>query len=200
SPVAYDLGAISTPIKGAPDWANSERFTISAEVPTPASKEMMMGPMMQSLLEERFKLKIHIETREAAAYDLVVAKGGPKLGPAEGAVCRMPVPADGPAQPADLPRCTMNFKSISMADLAEFLDNPILGAGRPVIDKTGITGKYDVRLVWALDPEKFRNLQQDANLPTLPEALNDQLGLKLVPSKGSAQTIFIDHIEEPSPN
>lgn len=74
-----DLLSRNTVIEGLPQWGETERFTISAEAPGDASFEMMNGPMMQSLLEDRFKLKIYIGSREVNVYDLVVAKGGPKL-------------------------------------------------------------------------------------------------------------------------
>jgi len=182
---------------------NSERFTISAEVPTPASKEMMMGPMMQPLLEDRFKLKIHIESRDVPAYDLVLAKGGPKLPQTDTSFCSRIAPNHGGqgTGPPNAPNCTMQMRDLSMENLALLL-RPMLGPtmNRPIVDKTGIKGRFDIQMVWALDPNEFAGRQQQPDLPPLPVALKEQLGLELVPSKGSQQTIVIDHIEEPTPN
>jgi len=88
-----------------------------------------------------------------------------------------------------------------MENLALLL-RPMLGPtmNRPIVDKTGIKGRFDIQMVWALDPNEFAGRQQQPDLPPLPVALKEQLGLELVPSKGSQQTIVIDHIEEPTPN
>jgi bla regulator protein BlaR1 len=200
---ALDFGALRTTIMGAPSWLNSERFTISAEVPTPASKAMMMGPMMQSLLEERFHLKLHIENKDVPTYDLVVAKGGPKLPQTDTSFCRRMDPKNRGQRtgPPNAPNCTMQMTDLSMGNLALLLP-PVLGPtmNRPIVDKTGIKGRFDVQMVWALDPDRFAGLQQQPDLPSLPVALKEQLGLELVPAKGPEQTIVIDHIEQPTPN
>ena len=202
SAMAADIAALSAPIEGGPAWVKSERFTISAEVPGGASKEMMMGPMMQTLLEDRFQLKIRVETREVPVYELIVAKGGPKLGQPDAVNCRHVDPKNpgGPLLgPAQAPECTMQVKSISMAELSELLHGP-LGVDRPVIDKTGIPGKVEVRLLYTPDQITLPNASVDSDIPTIFTALQEQLGLKLVSAKGPDKFLVIDHIEEPSPN
>ena len=84
----------------------------------------------------------------------------------------------------------MHRPNASMADLATSIH---LAVGRPVIDKTGITGTFDIRLVWARDPS-------DTSLPTIFGALEQQVGLKLVSAVGPAKYLVVDHVEEPSPN
>jgi uncharacterized protein (TIGR03435 family) len=202
SVMAADVAALSTPIEGGPPWVKSERFTISAEVPSGASKEMMMGPMMQTLLEDRFQLKIRAGTREVPVYELTVAKGGPKLGHPDAVICRHVDPKNpsGPLLgPEQAPDCTMQLKSISMAELSQLLHGP-LGVDRPVIDKTGISGKFEVRLLYTPDQITLPNASADSDIPTIFTALQEQLGLKLVPAKGADKFLVIDHIEEPSPN
>jgi uncharacterized protein (TIGR03435 family) len=188
-----DISSFNAPIEGLPSWASSERFTVSAEVPGDASKELMMGPMMQSLLEDRFNLKIHTETRDVPAYDLTVAKGGPKLPQADETVCRAPDP-DHPGQrlgPASLPNCNINAESVNMANFANLLR---LAVDRPIVDKTGLEGTFAIHMVFSPD------LPGDSDLPTILDAMKEQLGLELVPAKGKVKALVVDHIEEPTPN
>jgi len=204
-PLMTDLRALSTSIEGAPSWVNSERFTISAEVPGDASREMMMGPMMQSLLEDRFQLKLHTETRSVSGYDLTVAKGGPKLPQKDSDVaCRRMDPNNrgqriGPAQEPD---CTMQFKAITMEDFAQLLRMDPSGLDHPVVDKTGIKGTFEIAMVWKLDPSNFPLgvPEQPADTPDLFTALKDQVGLQLVPAKEPKTVLVVDHIEEPTAN
>lgn len=202
-PMVADMSSLMTPIEGLPSWGNSERFTISAEVPGDAGKEMMMGPMMQSLLEDRFHLRIHVDNREVPAYDLIVAKGGLKL-PQNEPVCRA-IDANHPGQrlgPENLPNCTMQMRSLSMADFATLLRGP-LGVNRPVIDRTELKGTFEIHMAWTINRDNLPqggNLPDDASLPTIFDALKEQLGLELVPTKGIDRVLVVDHIEEPTPN
>jgi uncharacterized protein (TIGR03435 family) len=199
--IAADAVGIFTPIEGGPSWLDSERFTISAEVPGDASQPMMMGPMMQSLLEDRFQLKIHSETREVSVYDLTVAKGGPKLPETDPeTVCRNWYdPKTPPRKPGDPPDCTMDTGSISMSDFSEMLRLPM---GRPVIDKTGITGSFAIRMTFGPPPGTPEGVawQAGPDAPSIFTAMKEQLGLELVPAKGPDKVLVIDHIEEPSAN
>ncbi|HXU21195.1 MAG TPA: M56 family metallopeptidase [Verrucomicrobiae bacterium] len=187
--------AENTPIEGLPSWGRSQSFTISAEVPGDASKEMMMGPMMQSLLEKRFKLKLHTENRVVPVYDLTVAKGGLKLPQTNpDAICRNAwdpkTPARKPGDPYD---CNAVMPDITISDFATSL--PVF-VGRPVIDKTGITGRFAIHMAFSRP-----DMTQSADAPpSIFTALKEQLGLELTPSKGPQPTIVIDHIEEPTPN
>ena len=198
---------VNTPVNGLPDWTKSEGFTINAVASDAASEGMMMGPMLQSLLEERFQLKLHSATQEVPVYDLIVAKGGPKL-PQTDPICEYLDPKNpgGPLLgPAAAPRCSIMAgptHPLSMAGLAQLLTTLSwglrFGIDRRVVDKTGISGKYSILLLFDLRPD------QDAAAPDAPPsvftALQEQLGLKLVPSKGPGESLVVDHIEEPSPN
>jgi bla regulator protein blaR1 len=209
SSMLADTAGTDTTIDGLPDWGKTLRFTIETEVTGDASRDMMMGPMMQSLLEDRFRLKLHVITKAVPGYDLLVAKGGPKLPQSDKSFCRgWPAPKPGGTaspepEPGDGPRCTMQFRGVSTADLARLLAVPF-GADRPIVDKTGISGRYDVRMLWAVDQARFGppagGPVDPSGLPTIFEAVKEQLGLELVPSKGSAKELVIDYIEEPSPN
>lgn len=160
--------------------------------------------MLQVLLEDRFNLKAHWETKEGDIYNLVVAKGGPKLG-GEGS---MPPSAEdlkifgshtGPplyqkndGQGYDLVAhgCQMNLLVRML--MAQF--------GRPVIDKTKLTGKYDFVLKYKGRWDRDRNA--DDMDPTLPmdQALREELGLKVEAAKGPVKLLVIDHIDKPSEN
>lgn len=192
------FSAYNVSIEGLPSWAsgrtNSERFTIIGEAPEDVTKEMMMGPMMQSLLEDRFHLKIHTETRDVPGYELHVAKGGPKLPESEDAVCRAfdPKHPGGRLGPESLPNCNMQLAGVTMADFAAGMKGPPVG--QPVVDETGLKGAFAIHMLFTLEPG------DDSGLPTYFEALKEQLGLELVPAKETDRVLVVDHIEEPTPN
>src|SRR5580658_4715292 len=94
----------SAPISGGPSWINSERYDVNAKGEGNADPEMMLGPMMQALLEDRFKLKMRRETREVSVYDLTVAKNGPKLKPSKEGICDV-TKLPGPPSPGQVPGC-----------------------------------------------------------------------------------------------
>ena len=215
----------SIPVSGGPAWINSTGYEVDAKAEGPQSKGAMNGPMLRALLEERFRLKIHREIREVPVYALIVARGGPKLQPSKEGNCT-PFDADNPGPPPeeigkpslcgmsaltnggfDVPGATMANLSRTLSD---FLD-------RNVIDKTGITGTFDIHLnLSAVDlgiPVAGAN---DSMIPAPPppgEALAvadrvasrirdelPKLGLKLEPMKGPGEFLVIDHVEKPSEN
>ena len=205
-------GVNSFQLTGVPNWTTV--FAIEAKGDTEADAKMAALPideqrmeqqhMLQALLEERFKLKTHWETREGDTYNLVVAKGGPKLG-AEGS---MPPSAeelknfgDHPVPPLrqkgdhGLPEWVGNASP--MGDLAS-----ILGAmfGRPVIGKTGLAGKYDFVLKYKGRWDSDRSADDMEPTPPLDRALQEELGLKVEQAKGPVKVLVIDHIEKPSEN
>lgn len=223
------------PIEKAPAWVSSNLYTIDAKAEGAPGQPAMLGPMMQSLLEDRFHLKLHRETRNGPAYELTVAKGGPKLKNNNGA-CSVDVPpaaaprdpATGrpmpgfssghvspPLQPGVPCRLKLNLKNgpntlftasgITIEDLCSELARV---TGRAVVDKTGLTGKYDIRLEFLpADAASRISAGDHSNEPADPElgatlftAIEQQLGLKLVPFKGTREVIVIDHIEKPSGN
>jgi len=136
---------VTIPVSGGPAWINSERYSINAGVEGPQSQEQMRGPMMQALLEERFQLKVHRETREIPVYSLTVAKGGPKLQPFREGSCN---PIDFTKFPPSVPEnpCpslgTTNGPNVTIeaqgASVAEFCKFFLSRLDRPVIEKTGL--------------------------------------------------------------
>ena len=132
------------PIEGGPDWIHSETFEIDAKSDGHPSILMMLGPMMQAILEDRFKLRIHRETRQGPVYELALGKGSPKLKPLHDGSCTPvlvghPLPALAPGQHYCRnvvgPRA-VDFEGGTLSMLAGLLG---LIVDRPVIDKTGIT-------------------------------------------------------------
>jgi uncharacterized protein (TIGR03435 family) len=143
--------------------------------------------MVRKLMADRFQLKFHYEKRELPVYLLTVAKGGPKLKKGD------------PNEPAGLGGGPGNLgaTNATMADLAELLAHGFLD--RPVIDQTGLAGKFDLRLTWT--PDEMQAATQSADAPPgLFTAIQEQLGLKLVSTKAPADVIVIDHVEKPSAN
>jgi uncharacterized protein (TIGR03435 family) len=212
----------SIEISGGPNWMLSDTYEISAKAEDGAPFAQMAGPMMQALLEERFGLELHYESKEAPVYFLTVAKSGPKLEPTKEGSCvaidinHAPTPA--PGQPR-LIRCgsqglsskngmfTMNSRGITMELLANDAQLTRI-MGRPIVDKTGLSGRFDVHLEFALDTSAAVASGEATAPPTTPvvpagalifEAFQ-QLGLKLEPGKGSVKILIIDRLERPSEN
>jgi uncharacterized protein (TIGR03435 family) len=142
--------------------------------------------MLQSLLADRFQLRVHYESRIQPIYELVLAKGGFKL---------KPLPADHERGGMSGRPGEMILHGMSIADLARSLSMSN-EAGRAVVDKTGLTGNYEIDLKWTPDDQQGT---PDAG-STLFTALEEQLGLKLEPAKGPVDTLVIDHVEKPSEN
>ncbi len=209
--IAY--GIASYQLSG-PSWLIEERFTVTAKLPAGTTKEQL-ALMMRNLLMERFQLAAHFETREVAGYQLVVARGGPKLSASPGD----PAQTD-PAKPdaefkwavdkegyPELPpgrkyamamgygRARWRFADESMqeftATLGDWMHNPI-------INGTGLPGKYDFVMSWYTEAQP--NAAADSG-PSIFAAVQEQLGLKLESQKIPVKTVVIDHIERmPSEN
>ena len=146
----------SVPIEGGPGWINSARYRIEAKAENPVGQSAMRGPMLQALLEDRFKLKVHRETREVPVFELTVTKGGAKFkAPEEGSCIAFDLDHRPPPSLADAHFCGMvEFKQegmttygATMADFAQTLSNEL---DRPVIDKTGLTG--NLTFTWTSPP------------------------------------------------
>jgi len=207
-------------LAGDPSWVTSEHYDIQATSAGNTSVQQMEGPMFQDLLEERFKLTLHRETRQLPIYELAVGKSGVKLQlSTEGSCTRYsvdspPPPALTPGQPngnfcglhlsVDGLNRTLDGKGVALAEVATTLSRTYTSnIGRNVIDRTGLTGTFDVHLKWAIDPltsPAAPGAAQDIAGPSLPTALQEQLGLRLESTKGPVEVIVIDHIERPSEN
>jgi uncharacterized protein (TIGR03435 family) len=188
----FAFGTPESQISGIPAPLNSEKFDIEARsdpsIDAQLSKldsdqaKLQKQLMLQSLLADRFKLTWHKEIRQLPVFDLVIAKGGSKLQESK---------ADGRTYNTGTQR--ISDQGVTMPVLADQLAARL---GRPVIDKTGLTGRYDVTLKWTPDDTEPA---PDAP-PSIFTAVQEQLGLKLESTKGPVETLVIDHVEEPSPN
>ena len=212
-PVSSLLGiayGISSYQLAGPSWLDEERFTVAAKVPEGATKEQL-GLMMRNLLIERFKLAAHLEKREVAGYQLVVAKCGPKLALSSGDptqdddLAKPPAPFKMTLDKAGYPelppgrhysmavnkdRARWRFADESMEDFAAMLGSQIR---RPIVNATGLTGRYDFVVSWsyaAMQP----NAPADSG-PSIFAATQKQLGLRLESKKVLVDTVIIDHIE-----
>jgi uncharacterized protein (TIGR03435 family) len=207
--VAFDIRWLQF---SGPAWMRFTRFNISAKIPEGTTKEQFKL-MQQNLLLERFKMTFHHEQRELQTYNLVVAKGGPKLkespgtplpgdssdykpppGPVKKDEDGFPVIPDEDPRPMmsaiDGPRWVQRFGRRTMEQLAHYVETLV---DRPVNDATGLTANYDFTLKWINNRGRRSD---DDNGPTIFEALQSQLGLKLEPAKAMIDVLVIDHIEK----
>jgi uncharacterized protein (TIGR03435 family) len=186
-------------VAGAPGWTDTEKWDIEAKPDTPGMPSIpQMRLIVQSLLTERFALKSHQEERKMAAFALTVGKNGPK----------MTKTADASESPNFVaPLGMLDARSSTMGEFVNFLQSSILG--QPVVDNTGLTGRWDFTLKWTPDETQFTGpgmkvspaAADDANgPPPLFTAIQDQLGLKLESQKADVPVLVVDHVDHPSPN
>jgi uncharacterized protein (TIGR03435 family) len=211
------LGAPVYFVPALPDRLDAERFDVEAKADVSTGKDQFRL-MVQSLLADRFKLMVHRETRQRPIYVLVLSKAG-KIGPhltphTDDTKCDAidvkPAPGTVPSRfpcgevlgaPPSVPgRRGIHAWKVSMATIATTIVGFGTNLDRPVVDQTGLGGTFDFSLEWTPEPSPGADVQADVSGPTLSEALNEQLGLKLEPRTGPVDVLVIDHIEEPSPN
>lgn len=187
-------------ISGGPDWIESDHYDILALTPgqTRPSRDEQMA-MLRKLLEDRFKLTFHREQKEFSIYALEIAKDGPKLKNTTLNPTDPTTVGPGMVYPQKI---VMPARNATMNDFASLLQRAVLD--RPVVDMTGLTGRYDFSLEWAPDESQFGGelppASADAPSPPLFEAIQQQLGLRLEARKGPVSAIVIDQVEHPSPN
>jgi bla regulator protein BlaR1 len=214
-----NFNAEPAPINGGPPWLQSASYDINAKAEGNPSVEMMLGPMMQRLLEDRFQLKIHRQTSEGPVYFLTVARGGPKLHPFTEGSCTPFSNPPPPLQPgtkycgSTISGITSSLEALG-ATLDEFSKTLRTLVDRPVIDKTGITGRFDLRVKFSREgtdlaaiPAGERSPRagtvrpvRDPDPSEIFTAIQEQLGLKLESGRGPVDTLVIDHIERPTEN
>lgn len=227
---------------GGPSWLDTERFDITAKVPTGTTKEQARI-MMQNLLAERFKISLHHESKEMASHVLTTGRNGPKMKVAEPEPPKDPNASEDPPARQPIPQMgklpmgkdgfpefpkgsgghggnsmiMMNGKaklvcpSCTMSSFLDMLGNQ---TDKPIVDMTGLTGKYDFTLIF--EPERNMGMAMalkgampspppgagpapegaDETAPALTTAVQDQLGLKLEPRKAPLDLIVIDHLEK----
>jgi uncharacterized protein (TIGR03435 family) len=210
-------GGSTTEISGAPSWVNSERFDVDAKAEKPVADELAkLSPdqftlvrqhMLQTVLADRFKLSAHRETRDLPIYSLVVAKNGSKLHDADASKGHGGIrDTAGPGGAR-----TLTFQNVDLSSLVGQLTQRL---GRTVVDKTGLTGRYDFTLTWVPDPAQgsigngaddsrqpaARSIAPETSGPSILTAVQEQLGLKLESGKGPVEIIVIDRVERPSGN
>ena len=211
---AYDLKQYQ--ISGGPGWIDSDLFDVSAKPESPAKPEVIKQ-MLQSLMAERFQLVVRRETREMPGYALVVAKNGPKFKEVQESdpnlidLSARPDLAGRGGRPriAIVRRGRLTIQGADMPLLVSQLSNIL---GRAVVDETGLTGTYDLKLEWVPDeyqvtmfqslgvPDGFGAPAADWQGPTLFTALEEQLGLKLESQRGPVEMFLVESVQKPSEN
>jgi uncharacterized protein (TIGR03435 family) len=213
-------------IVGLPSWADSERFEVEAKAEGNANREQILL-MVQSLLEDRFRMRAHRESKEMPVYELVAARNGLKLPAIHDGACVEPptdMPANSPGArmrppepgPAPLPPCgrvavrlspggaQMQGGKVAMSELARSLSAIM---GRTVVDRTGVKDPFDLKVEFLPDqatgsipPPPPGSATAESGLPSITTALQEQLGLRLQSTRGPVDVLVIDHIERPSAN
>jgi uncharacterized protein (TIGR03435 family) len=193
-------------IDGLPSWAESAHFDVEAKVVDPdmaALKAMdrhQRAAMVIPMLADRFGAKVHTETKQLPVYELVLIKGGPKFKE------YVPPAGDPPARGPNMGAGSINIHNfdmtatgIPMTSLCETLSRQV---DKTVIDKTGLTGKYDLELKFTPDNARMNGaaVEPTDQAPDIYTALQEQLGLKLVASKGPVPTLVVDQIKQPTEN
>jgi uncharacterized protein (TIGR03435 family) len=198
---AYDVASFN--VSGGPGWINSERFDILAKAERSGSEDPnydprkiterqyqtfreQMRPKLRTLLADRFQLKLHREMREESIYALVIAKNGTGLKPSK----------DFRGFSVGRGQVTANGATVEM--LRGYLAGQL---GRPVLDRTGLSGAFDFKMEWMPDVAQADAVTPgDPTGPSLFTALQEQLGLKLESTKGPVEVLVIDQVEKPSEN
>jgi uncharacterized protein (TIGR03435 family) len=194
-------------ISGLNGWMTSGTFDLTAKVSgddVDAYKKLnglQRRQMLQKLLIERFQMKVHTETKILPVYDLAVDKGGSKLKPST--AIEPPSPEERQAHPEKYKKGSMTMgpgmyegTGVELRSLASQLGNTL---GRPVIDKTGLNGAYDITLHFRSE-EGGAPGGENSDAPSVFSAVQDQLGLKLVPSKGPVEKLVVDSAQKPETN
>jgi uncharacterized protein (TIGR03435 family) len=195
---------------GGPEWVNTARFDFQASADTSTlspsistenvKRSELMAAMIQSLLEDRFQLKIHWETRELPAFLLVVGKDGSKLQPTvEGRAGPGGLSAGSSRSNGTSAGTEMSGSGISISRLINMLSGRV---DRPIIDKTNLAGTYDFTLKfapYAASPAALDSATEPIG-PSIFTAVQEQLGLKLESAKGPVEVLVIDSVSKPSEN
>jgi uncharacterized protein (TIGR03435 family) len=194
---AYDLNPKT--ISGGPGWIESDHYDILAVTPgdvRPTHDEQMS--MLRNLLTDRFKLTFHREQKTFSIYELELAKSGPKLKAST-------APPDDPAALISTvypQRIVLPARNATMGDFVSLLQRALLD--RPVVDKTGLSGRYDFDLEWAPDETQFGGdvpvASADAPSPPFFSGIQEQLSLRLEATRGPVDALVVDKAERPSAN
>jgi uncharacterized protein (TIGR03435 family) len=205
--VVYEVPAFR--VTGGPEWVDNERWDIQAKADGPVP-ESQLHSMMRTLLAERFKLKLRPETRETAGFALVRARPNGPLGPqlrAHPEPCPPASPSASPPAIDAAPPCgrmsgsdrVIRISARSLSDFAAILARRV---ARPVVDRTGLAGLYDLDLRWTADARSSAPLAQAPTAPddsvSLFTALQEQLGLRLQSERVEAEFLIVERVERPT--
>jgi uncharacterized protein (TIGR03435 family) len=187
--VAFAYGVHATQIVGAPGWAGTDKYDVNGVSDVEGNPDLkQMQGMYRKLLAERFKLTFHREKKELSAYAIRAAKGGAKLTKSAG-------DPNGLGSDASGDPSGMKFTDTSMEEFVLVMQ--LFALDKPVVDQTGLMGRYDFLLKWSPDEAQSSDLNAPPGLFT---AIQEQLGLKLEGVKAPVDVIVIDHVERPSAN
>jgi uncharacterized protein (TIGR03435 family) len=191
-----------------PDWLNKVRYDITAKGPDPSASNPEVWEMMRSLLIERFHLQYHIESREMPAYTVSIAKGGAKFVKGAEGRCKERIQAgDNNCGSVDFLPFGVGIVNTPIGGLIGGLARTL--EDRPIVDKTGLPDRYDIRILWRpenVDPAALADfmatLPEELRPPDMNmfEAFEKQAGLKLESVKTAVQVLIVDHIEKPTEN
>ena len=192
-------------VLGGPRWIDSDRYDIVATAPDNPGLDQMYGPMTRTLLEERFRLKLHDEVRNLPVYKLTVLKQSSKLKPTPDGSCvpidlktvlQSPPPSNYCGRLSVTKGATMIFDGHGVT-ITEFITRALRSLDRPVIDLTRLTGRFDIHLEFA----SIDSLESgEVSAPAIFTAIQEQLGLKLSAATGPVEVHIIDHVERASEN
>ena len=212
--IAQAYGIRQDLISGAPAWVESDHFDFDAKVAgvdVDTYKKLnrdQKRDMLTAALTERFKLKVHTETKVVPVYELTVARGGPKLketAPVE--TKKDDAPGSGASGASSVGTARKTSFSIggghfqmTGAPISALANQLSSVERRSVIDKTGLTGSYDIDLKWTPDDAPPGGGADGDTAPSIFTALQEQLGLRLEATKGPVDTLVVDHVELPAEN
>jgi uncharacterized protein (TIGR03435 family) len=197
-----------------PPWTISERYDIDATTGNAASEDQVLLAL-QLLLKDRFQLREHREMRQQPVYFLTIGKNGIKMPPGSCVPVKKDLPNECYSRKSEGLIETLDWRGVSMSAAAGVAYRSLAWAlaaplGRPVIDKTGLAGTFDVHLRWARDPAPadLRPIdgsttppaETNPGAPSLATAMEEQLGLKLEAGKGPVEYLIVDHVDKPGAN
>jgi uncharacterized protein (TIGR03435 family) len=207
------------PLEGGPSWIRSERYQINAKAEGAPGPGVMNGPLMRALLEDRFKLQVRHAAREVPVYALTAAKSGTRLTAYKPGTCTPVDPGapfeTRPEKPCRIlirprgPNLALEGKGATLVELVKLL---YLIVDRPVVDRTELTGRFDIDVEFAPEqrPAAFRPpgepsappppSPEEPTAPSIFAAFEKQLGLRLEPAKGAREYLIVDRVERPSRN
>jgi uncharacterized protein (TIGR03435 family) len=224
--MTYTYGVRTFQIVGGPGWMGTDRWDIEARAEEGSTVSLpylddpnatdSMRIRLQSLLEDRFQLKVYHETKELPVYELFIAKSGLKMKLSNDQTpFKIPEPGTAPSVPQcgggigryqlRLGRGRMEGCAVELGPFAESLSQQV---GRTIVDKTGLKGLYNINLQWTPDLPPQNNSASptetappiDVNGPSIFTALQEQLGLRLESAKGPVEVLVIDSVQKPSEN